>query len=91
MQKTEMPLKTKLTAITLVTLLSLVALFGVILAMERSNLMRDREEKVRNLVEAAHAVIEHHAKLAQDGRMSESEAQHRALDTLRAMRYDKVE
>ncbi|MCX8146511.1 MAG: methyl-accepting chemotaxis protein, partial [Azovibrio sp.] len=53
--------------------------------------MRDREEKVRNLVEAAHAVIEHHAKLAQDGRMSESEAQHRALDTLRAMRYDKVE
>ncbi|WP_303785538.1 methyl-accepting chemotaxis protein [Azovibrio restrictus] len=91
MEKAGMTLKVKLTAITLVTILSLIALFGVILTMERANLMRDRQEKVRNLVEAAHAIIEHHARQVQEGRLSEAEAQKNALDTLRAMRYDKVE
>ncbi|WP_026687311.1 methyl-accepting chemotaxis protein [Azovibrio restrictus] len=91
MQQQGMTLKAKLTGLILVTVVALIMLFGMVLSMERSNLMRDREEKVRNLVEAAHAVIEHHARLVQEGKLDEAQAKTLALDTLRAMRYDKVE
>lgn len=84
-------LNVKLGAVIVATVLALCALFAVILHTEKSLLLQDRQEKVRNLVEVAYSVVAHYEQLSRDGKMPTVEAKKAALDTLRAMRYDKVE
>jgi methyl-accepting chemotaxis protein len=86
-----MTLKAKLTGLIVVIMVSLLALFVLALSMERANLLRDRSEKVRNLVEVAYTVVEHYADLARTGKLDEEQAKAQALATLRQMRYDKSE
>ncbi|NVK17247.1 MAG: cache domain-containing protein [Methylocystaceae bacterium] len=54
-------------------------------------LLKDRQDKVRNLVEAAYGVVEHFAKKSASGEMTTEEAQTAAKDVIRDLRYDKVE
>lgn len=84
-------LRTRLIALTVVTVLGLCVLFAVVLTSERKQLLIDRQEKVRNLVEVAHATVTHFEKLAQSGAMDPQSAQTAAKDALRAMRYAKTE
>ena len=86
-----MTLRSKLVAVTTATVLALCLLFGLLLHTERQQLLADRQEKVRNLVETAHALIAHHEKQARDGRMTQEAAREAALMALRALRYDKNE
>jgi methyl-accepting chemotaxis protein len=78
-------------ALAMFTVVALSALFVVALYNERSQLMQDRQEKVRNLVEVAHTSVSHFAQQAREGRMSEDEARQAAIAAIRAMRYDKNE
>jgi len=66
-----------------------VAVFG--LANLRDSLMTDRRDRLAHLVETAHGVVAHFAERAQAGELSEEQAQQRALETLRALRYDGSE
>jgi methyl-accepting chemotaxis protein len=86
-----MSLRSKLRWLTVATILGLAALFTVLLTNERSQLLSDREEKVRNLVEVAEGTVAHFEKQAAEGKLGVDEAKKLAIDTLRDMRYDKTE
>ncbi|MFY3746137.1 cache domain-containing protein [Anaeromyxobacter sp. Red801] len=56
-----------------------------------ARMLAERQAKVRALVEAAQALIEHQGARAVRGEVSAEEARHAALDALRALRYDGSE
>ena len=86
-----MTLRGKLLAMTVATIAALVFLFVVMLSNERHQLIEDRQDKVRNLVEVAHATISFYEGEARGGRLSVEDAQKAAMSAIRAMRYDKSE
>lgn len=84
-------LRTKLLAMTATTIVALAALFVLLLINEKSQMLEDRQAKIRNLVEVAHATAAHFEKSAREGQISMDEAKQRAAAAIRNMRYDKVE
>jgi methyl-accepting chemotaxis protein len=84
-------LQTKLRWLTAVVVAGLCILLAVILLNEKSQLLSDRQDKVRGLVEAAHAVVAHFEKQAAEGKLETGEAKKLAIEALRDMRYDKTE
>ena len=84
-------LRGKLTAMTLATIIALVVLFVFLLIDGKQRVMLERQDKVRNLVEVAHATAAHYEAEARAGRMDEAEAKRSAMAAIRDMRYDKIE
>ena len=91
MSSSGMSLRGKLTAMTLATIAALAVLFTVLLINGKSQMMADRQVKVRNLVEVAHTTAAFYEKEAKEGRMTMDEAKKGAIGAIRNMRYDKVE
>ena len=91
MKTAPLSLNTRLLLTTLATVVALAGLFTGVLYTERSLLLKDREEKLRNLVEVAHGVVVHYEKMARDGQMSQDNAKAAALAALRHMRYEGSE
>ncbi len=91
MSKNGMSLRSKLNGLTAITVVGLCVLVVVVLLGERSQLLTDRQEKIRNLVEVAQATVSLYEKQAKDGKLSEEEAKKLAIDAVRNMRYDKTE
>jgi methyl-accepting chemotaxis protein len=54
----------------------------------KSNLYTGKKEMVENTVESAWGIVDHFAKLAASGAMSQDEAQHAAREALRHTRFD---
>jgi methyl-accepting chemotaxis protein len=67
--------------------LGIVILTVIFLLSERSLIMSEKKDAVRSEIETAHALIAHYQDLAAKGTLPEEEAQHRALDAVRAMRF----
>jgi methyl-accepting chemotaxis protein len=86
-----MSLRSKLFGLTIATIVALCVLFAVVLSNEKSQLLADRQDKTRNVVEAATSVLEYFHKQEKAGKISREEAQAQAKEVLRGMRYDKVE
>lgn len=86
-----MSLRGKLLAMTVATILALVALFAVVLINSRNELLNDRKEKVRNLVETAHTQIAYYEQQVKTGKLELAAAQQLAMDALRNARYDGKE
>ncbi len=86
-----MTLRAKLLAMTIVTVLALAILFSVLLINGKQQMLNDREDKVRNLVEATLGILSHYDKAARDGQMSVEDAKKTAAATIGSMRYDKTE
>ncbi|UCV09627.1 methyl-accepting chemotaxis protein [Dechloromonas denitrificans] len=84
-------LRGKLVAMTTATIVALIVLFAVLLINGKSQMLGDRKDKVRNLVEVAQTTVGHFEKEAREGRISVEDAKKAALDAIRAMRYDKNE
>jgi len=57
----------------------------------RDNLMEDRRLKTRNVVESVLGVVDYFHKQQQAGKLSEEDAKHLAMDSLRNVRYDGKE
>ena len=91
MAQQKMSLRGKLTVMTVVTILALVALFTFFLINQKNLMLEDRQDKVRNLVEVAHASVAHYEQLARSGAMSVEDAQKAAKEAIRPLRYDKSE
>jgi methyl-accepting chemotaxis protein len=86
-----MTLRGKLIAMTLGTITALIILFAVLLINGKSQMLGDRQDKVRNLVEVAHATVAHYEQEARAGKMSVEDAKKGAINAVKSMRYDKVE
>ena len=91
MGTTGFSLRSKLSAMAAATIGALIVLFIVLLINGKSQMLGDRQDKVRNLVEVAHATVAHFEKEAREGRMTVEEAKKAAIASVRDMRYDKVE
>ena len=86
-----MTLRGKLVAMTLGTIAALIVLFAALLINGKSQMLGDRQDKVRNLVEVAHTTVAHYEQEARAGRLSAEDAKKAAMNAVKAMRYDKVE
>jgi methyl-accepting chemotaxis protein len=84
-------LRTKLRGLTVITVIGLCVLFAVLLSNERAQLLSDREEKVRSLVDVAYTTVTHYEKQAAEGKLDVESARKSAIDALRSMRYDTSE
>ena len=87
----ELSLRNKLRGLTMATIIGLCVLFAVLLSNERNQLLSDRQEKVRNLVEVAHATVSLYEKQANAGKLTLEEAKRLAIEAVRNMRYDQSE
>ncbi len=79
------------TNILLLVLASVIGLSIPYLVALKSQMLSDKKEKTRNLVESAHSTISYYYKLAKDGNLSEEQAKSEALSAIKAMRYDSKE
>ncbi|MBO6825241.1 MAG: cache domain-containing protein [Sneathiella sp.] len=79
--------KERLYALSGFLLICLVALSAFILFEMRLNLIDDRKEKAKNVVEVAHSTISYYADLASRNQLSTEEAKAETLKQLESLRY----
>jgi methyl-accepting chemotaxis protein len=89
--KNGMSLRARLNWLTAITVVGLCLLAVIVLLGERSQLLADRKEKIRNLVEVAQATVGLYEKQAKDGKIGVDDAKELAVEAVRNMRYDKTE
>jgi methyl-accepting chemotaxis protein len=75
-------------------IVGLAALGGLLLAVMglvslRSSMLEQRQEAIRTVLTLAAQQVKHFQQLEQGGQLSRVEAQRRAIDALRSMRYQK--
>jgi methyl-accepting chemotaxis protein len=87
-QKAPQSLRSKLVVLMLAVALLTCLLAALALYMERTALLQDRQDKIRNLVEVAYTQIKGYEDRAAKGELDESHAQQLAADTLASLRYD---
>jgi len=85
----KLTLRSRLNALTAITIIGLCLLSAIVLFGERNQLLADRQEKVRNLVEVAQTTVGMYEKLAASGALSPDEAKKQAANAVRSMRYGK--
>ncbi len=73
-----MSLKTRFRAVIALAVLGLVVFAGFWLTQERSRILREKQEKIKNLVETAHSILAECYQLQQKG-MPQAEAQKQAM------------
>ncbi len=72
----------------MVSAAGLVAIAGFWIKNQRSALLTEKMEKTKNLVEVPYSVMEKQYQLEKEGKISREEAQRRALEVIRSMRYE---
>ncbi len=82
-----MSLKSRFRAVIVLAMLGLLLFAGIWLSTERSRILQEKQEKVRNLVESAHSILAGCYQMQLAG-MPQAEAQKRAILLLKSMRYD---
>jgi methyl-accepting chemotaxis protein len=83
-----MNLKRKFIVIVGIAAAGLLGLTGFWLNSQRSGLLSERVAKTKNLVEVPYSLIVEQHRLEAEGKISRQEAQKRAIEAIRAMRYD---
>ena len=66
----------------------LLAVAACWIKSQRSSLLSERMRKTKSLVEVPYSLIEQEYRLEQEGKISRQEAQRRALEVIRSMRYE---
>jgi methyl-accepting chemotaxis protein len=83
-----MSLKSKIRIIVAVAALGLLALAGMWVNSERLNLLSDRMQSTRNLVNVPYSVLVEQHRLESEGKITRDQAQQNALAVIRSMRYE---
>lgn len=83
-----MTLKTKFRIMIAVSAVGLLAVAGFWIQSEHSTLLAQKQEKTKNLVEVPYSILEQQYRFETEGKISRIEAQRRAMDAIRAMRYE---
>jgi methyl-accepting chemotaxis protein len=71
--------------------IGMIALVAALSWMNASGIEQAHHDQIRNVIEVAYGVVERQYKDAQEGRISDAEAQERAKATLRLVRYNKTD
>jgi methyl-accepting chemotaxis protein len=83
-----MSLKGRIRIIVAVAAIGLLSLAGLWLKSERSGLLSERMQSTKNLVNIPYSVLVEQYKLETEGKITRAEAQKRALEAIRTMRYE---
>ncbi|MBR9971148.1 methyl-accepting chemotaxis protein [Magnetospirillum sulfuroxidans] len=81
----------RLWLVVAVSMLGTLIVAGLALKQARGDLMEGRETKTRHIVEIGRSLLAHYQAEEQAGRLSQAEAQSRALAALSALRYEDSE
>lgn len=85
-----MSISQKLLLMIGVAVAGLLALSGVWLSGEWSRILAEKQEKCRGLLEVPYSLVVKYHQLEAEGKLSRAEAQGRALDDIRVLRYDET-
>jgi methyl-accepting chemotaxis protein len=86
--ETTMNLNNKLRLLVIIVSIGFVLLAVAGIWKQRVTLISERQQKSRNLVDVPYSIIEQQYQLEKEGKLSRQDAQRRAVDMIRAMRYD---
>jgi methyl-accepting chemotaxis protein len=84
-----MKLSTKVISLPVAIALVMTAILVLMLPYFSDRLFSEKELKTRHVVETAASLIQHYADLAAAGKLPEKEAKARALQAVKALRYEK--
>jgi methyl-accepting chemotaxis protein len=84
-----MSLRGKFKVMVVVAAAGLVAVAGFWIRNQRSELLTEKMEKTKNLVEVPYSVMEKQYQLEKEGKIKREEAQRHALEVIRSMRYEQ--
>jgi methyl-accepting chemotaxis protein len=77
----------RLGLLTFSAVLGIIILATIFLISERTLIMQERQSSVRQTVEVAHGLLVRYQGMAAEGKITEAEAQQRALTEIKALRY----
>jgi methyl-accepting chemotaxis protein len=86
-----MSIAKKLGLLTFSAILGIVALTALFLVSERKLIMEERQNNVRQVVEAAHGLLTYYHDLATTGTLTEPQAQQQAMQAIKGLRYSGTE
>jgi len=86
-----MTVSRRLVTLVVLAMLAMLALVASLMVTERTLVMNERQNSVRQTVEIAHDIIVHYHDLATKGAMSQDDAKKAALDAIRPLRYSGKE
>ncbi|MCX5818161.1 MAG: methyl-accepting chemotaxis protein [Proteobacteria bacterium] len=87
----KLKIKYKLWVIVGISLLSLVLTDFVFLVSLKNDLLEEKKSRTRSVVETAYDMIQYYYNSAKDGKMPEQEAQQKAKDLIKTLRYEGTE
>ncbi len=83
----QITLKTRFQLIVVVAATGLITLALFWMTSERSRLMDEKEAQIQGLTQMGHSILAHYQALEQSGALTRAEAQARALDDIKGLRY----
>ena len=86
-----LPVGTRLLLLVSAALLGIAALTAVFLVTERTLIQQERENAVRQTVEAAHGIVTYFENQARQGQLSTEAAKQHALASVQGLRYSGKE
>jgi methyl-accepting chemotaxis protein len=84
-------IKYKLWIIVGISLLSLILMELIFLVSLRSDLLEEKRIRTKNVVEAAYGNLKYYHGLAKEGKITEEEAQSKAKEIVKSLRYEGEE
>lgn len=88
MKLSDYPLAWKLRGVIVLVAIALVIMAAINLASLHNTMLNDREVTLRYTVDQSASILEHFAKRANSGELSEEEAKKRALEIVSTQRFD---
>ena len=86
-----MSIAKKLAVLIVSAVIGIAMLTALFLFSERKLILEERQNNVRQAVETAHGILAHYHGLASTGAMPQVDAQKKAMDTIRSLRYGGAE
>ena len=87
----KLKIKYKLWLIVGISLFSLILTEFVFLVSLRNDLLEEKKSRTRSVVETAYEMVQYYYNAAKDGKMPEQEAQQKAKDLIKTLRYEGTE
>ena len=86
-----MTIARKLAVLIISSIIGIVTLTSLFLVSERTLILEERQANVRQAVETAHGILVHFQAQAQSGALPQAEAQKKAIDAIKSLRYSGSE
>ena len=84
----QIKIRHKLLFISIASLGTLLIITVTLLLSLRNSMLDDKRQLVKNVVETAYGTLQHYYELVSEGKLTQEEAQKRAIDEIRSMIYD---